>query len=48
MCFDFLYNFLSEIFLDVRKIERDMIINIHNGKGRGIPLLFLVHGTRRG
>ena len=48
MCFDFLYNSLTEIFLAVRKIERDMIISIHIGKGRGIPLLFLDHGIRRG
>ena len=29
MCFDFLYNFLVETFLILRKIQRDTIINVH-------------------
>jgi hypothetical protein len=29
MCFDFLYNILSETFLILRRIQRDVIINVH-------------------
>jgi len=29
MCFDFLYNFLSETFFIIRRTERDIIINVH-------------------
>ena len=29
MCFDFLYNFFSETFFILRRIERDMIKSVH-------------------
>jgi len=29
MCFDFLYNFLSEVFFIPRRIERNIVINVH-------------------
>jgi hypothetical protein len=29
VCFDFLYNFFSEIFLIIRRIKRNININVH-------------------
>ena len=39
MCFDFLYNFFSETYLILRRIEQDIIINVRRSSCKVLIIL---------
>jgi len=45
MCFDFLYQRLSETFLTLRRTERDIAMNVHGSSGTVVAIMLNVNET---